>query len=196
MDETWGSTMHDRTGTYNGIIEGEVDLGVRGHHRRGHAGHRDRAYEFDGDGVVTIPSASILNPGRARFSVSVYFRSSTKPAAVGADTFDLARKGFSTTKGGDWKVEVKPNGRASCLFRGTRSVDVTGRSDVVNGSWNKITCEKSSSGVRLRVNGTTEAVAHTDPGKISNSASMTVGAKSSSVDGTVGRLDSLTLSKG
>jgi hypothetical protein len=200
MDERSGSTMHDRTGTYNGTIQGEVSLGVRGRHSHSHShshgGHRDRAYEFDGNGVVTVPSASVLNPGKGSFTVSVYYRSSTKPSAVGADSFDLVRKGFSTTRGGDWKVEVKPNGRASCLFRGARTVDVVGRSNVVNGSWNKITCDKSSAGVRLRVNDTTEAVADTDPGTVSNSAPMTVGAKSSSVDGTVGRLDSLTVRKG
>jgi hypothetical protein len=204
MDETRGHTMHDRTGTYNGTIQGGVILGVDGHRiddgdrwRRGRHRDDDRAYKFTGDGdVVVVPHASALNPGSARFSVSIYFKSYTKPSSVGADSFDLARKGLSTTAGGDWKLEVRPNGRVFCHFRGARSVDLLGTSNVVDGSWNKVECTKSSSGVRLRVNGSTEASSDADPGRVSNRAPLTVGAKSASSDGTVGRLDALTLRKG
>lgn len=188
MGETFGSTMHDTTRTHNGVIDGGVVGGV--------AGHNGLAYAFTGDeGIITIPHASVLNAGSGAFSVSVYFKSSTRPSGSVED-YDLVRKGLSTTSGGDWKMEVLSNGRAFCHFRGTRSVNVTGTSNVVTGSWVRITCSKSTSGVRVKVNGTTQGSSSTNPGTVSNAAGMYVGAKTSSSDVTTGSMDSLTLTKG
>lgn len=185
MGETSGRTMHDTTGTHNGSISGDVTLGV--------SGVSGKAYEFDG-GLVSIPSASPLNPGSGRFSVSISFRSSDKPDG---DSYDLVRKGYSTTSGGDWKIEVLPSGYPHCQFRGSkRDVNVWGESDVVNGVWNRISCTKSSSGVTLKVNGVTQDSSSRDPGTVSNSSSVHVGAKNSSQDQVTGRLDSLSITKG
>ena len=185
MGETSGSTMRDTTGTYNGSISGDVTLGV--------SGVLGKAYEFDG-GLVKIPSASVLNPGSGRFSVSVYFKSTDKPDG---DSYDLVRKGYSTTSGGDYKTEVLPGGNVHCEYRGSkRDVNVWGGFNVVNGSWNRITCTKSSSGVTLKVNGSTQATSSRDPGTVSNSSALHVGAKNSSEDQVRGRLDSLTITKG
>jgi hypothetical protein len=188
MGETSGSTMYNSTRTHNGAITGDVTKGV--------TGHKGLAYKFTGDpAVVTIRSASVLNPGSGSFSVSLYFKSSTKPTSAVGD-YDLVRKGVSTTSGGDWKMEVLGNGRAFCHFRGSRTVDVTGTTNVVNGSWNKITCSKSTSGVRVKVNGSIQASRSANPGAVSNTSSVYVGAKTSAEDVTTGSLDSLTVTKG
>ena len=185
MGETSGHTMRDTSGTYNGSISGDVTLGV--------AGVTGKAYEFNG-GLVSIPSAPVLNPGRGRFSVSISFKSSDMPSG---DSYDLVRKGYETTRGGDWKIEVLPGGNVHCQYRGNkRDVNVRGASNVVNGLWNRITCTKSRSGVTLMVNGATQAWSKRDPGKVSNSSAVHVGAKKSSQDQVRGRLDSLTIAKG
>jgi hypothetical protein len=141
-----------------------------------------------------VPSASALNPGSGSFKTTIYFKSSRKPSSGG--DFDLLRKGVYSTSGGDYKVEIFATGRAFCHFRGSQRVEVTGTSNVVDGDWHRITSSTSGSGVRLSVDGSTQASSSKDPGTISNTSSLRVGAKDSTHDETIGSLDSLKITKG
>lgn len=191
MDEATGATkMIDDSGNDNtGTISSKVITG-----RTGHSG---KAYEFKGDGgLVSVPDDSTLDPGSSAYTVSLYFKSSVKPSDSVGD-YDLIRKGLSTSSGGDWKVEVLQSGKAYCHFRGSsRSVNLTGDSNVVDGSWHKILCRTSSSGTRLEVDGDREASTSKRPGTISNSSILTVGAKNDHEDETTGLLDEVEIVKG
>lgn len=184
------STMRDATSNGNdGDISSKVDTGE--------TGYKGNAYEFDGDGgLVKVPDDSTLDPGSSPYVVAVYFKSSTKPSSSVGD-YDLVRKGLGTTSGGDWKVEVLRGGQAFCHFRGSsRAVNLTGDSNVVDGSWHRLVCRSTSSGVRLLVDGHEEASTSKKPGTISNSSILTVGAKNSHDDETTGLLDEVLIRKG
>lgn len=191
MGETSGSTMVDASGNgNNGSISSKVSLGKTGFSGKG--------YGFNGDGgLVSVPnSSSLSSSGSGSFSVSLYFKSSTKPSSAVGD-YDLIRKGLGTTSGGDWKIEVLRSGVAFCHFRGSsRTIDLTGSSNVVTGSFHKLTCKYSSSGTQLVVDGTTQKRSSTVPGSIKNSSGITIGAKNSSDDQTTGVLDEVTITKG
>jgi predicted acyltransferase len=191
MEEATGATkMVDSSGNGN---TGTISSGVK----LAQAGYSGRGYTFPGKGLVTVPSSSSLNPGSSPYSAALRFKSTTKPSSSVGD-YDLIRKGLSTTSGGDWKMEVLQNGTVFCHFRGSsRSVDLTGTTNVVNGSWHLLECRTTSTGgVQLRVDGTAQASSSRSPGTISNSASLTVGAKNSTEDLTTGSLDEVRITKG
>jgi len=190
MEEASGSTqMVDSSGNNNtGTISSDVQLAQPGYSGLG--------YGFLGRGLVSVPSASSLNPGSSPYSASLRFKSTTKPSSAVGD-YDLVRKGLSTTSGGDWKMEVLQNGKLFCHFRGSSaSLALTGTSNVVNGSWHLLECRVTTSGVQLRVDGTTQASTSQKPGTISNSAGLSIGAKNSKEDLTTGTLDEVLLTKG
>jgi len=102
MDNTFGTTMEDSSGnandgtTYNIVTSGG-------------------GYIFDGGtSKVVVPDSPSLNPGAQDFSYSVQVQTDTVPPA-GKD-YDLMRKGVSTTKGGEYKLElINVNGKAKAL---------------------------------------------------------------------------------
>src|SRR5919112_3938427 len=64
-------------------------------------------YTFNGvDSRVIVPTSATLNPGAADFSWGVTLSMSRPPSPLG-ETYDVLRKGLVTTKGGDYKLEVK-----------------------------------------------------------------------------------------
>ena len=108
------------------------------------------------------------------------------------DSYDVVRKGFITTAGGDYKMEIKrvkadPTiGRLHCFFRGTLedgtddSVARVARPDVVDGNWHTLRCEKKSDSVVATVDGkpfTTTGSADS----IDNAENVMVGAKTVTV---------------
>lgn len=190
MEESTGATtMVDSSGNNNnGSISREVKVGQPGYSGKG--------YGFAGAGLVTVPSSTSLNPSSSPFSVSLRFKSSTRPSSSVGD-YDLVRKGLISTSGGDWKMEILQSGKVYCHFRGSSgSVNLTGSTNVVNGQWHLLECRTTTSGTQLRVDGTTQASSSARPGTISSSAALTVGAKNSSEDQTTGVLDEVRLTKG
>ena len=191
MDEVAGSTqMLDSSG--NGLT-GVISTGVH----VGQPGQTGLAYGFVGNGaLVSVPNTTLLNPGTGAFSVSLSFKSSTFPTSAVGD-YDLIRKGLSTTAGGDWKIEVEHTGRAFCHAQGTsRSIGLTGNTNVVDGAWHRLECRMTTSGTALVVDGVVQAKSSRLPGNIGNSAPLTIGAKSNSQDTTTGVLDEVVITKG
>ena len=191
MNESAGSTkMLDSSG--NNLI-GDISSAVL----VGQPGQGSYGYRFIGNGgIVTVPTATKLNPVTGPFTVALSFKSSTHPSA--GNDFDLIRKGLGTTSGGDWKMEVEPNGNALCHFRGSAaSIDLIGWTDVVNSAWHRLECRYTTTGTALVVDGVTQnkSTAHW-PGTISNSSSLTIGAKTTDDDMTIGVLDQVTITKG
>ncbi|MGH3345847.1 MAG: hypothetical protein ACRDO4_02595, partial [Nocardioides sp.] len=119
MDEESGaSVMHDSApagGDNNGTI---VNV------RTGDPGLASgNAYTFQGETpYVEVPDSDSLDPGSEPMTVTATVRTVNGP--MPDDSYDLVRKGYSTTRGGDWKMEIKRNpnnhsvGRLNCSFKG------------------------------------------------------------------------------
>jgi hypothetical protein len=148
-------------------------------------------YRFNGSsGYVSVPSSASLNPGSAGITITVRFALNGNPSPSGTD-YDLVRKGLSTTSGGDYKMEVLSNGAALCLFRGSRSVEVRGGTNLGSGT-HTVKCVKTSSSVRVIVDGVTKASKAVSAGSISNGKPVILGAKPGD-DWTDGFINFVTL---
>lgn len=142
-------------------------------------------YTFNGTGRVEVPSSASLNPGTASFSYTVSF--TTKLPASGTD-FDVLRKGFASTSGGEYKVEVlNVNGsaKAFCLVKDTNKHvgRIRGRgTTLADGKSHTVTCSKTSTGVTIKVDGLTPRTRTVSGGlgSVSNTAPLTIGAKADS----------------
>jgi len=148
-------------------------------------------YVFNGtDSRVVVPSSATLNPGSASFSWSVTLSMSAPPSPVG-ETYDVLRKGLVTTKGGDYKVEVK-NVKGKALARcvtktirpdGTKVLaSIQGTKTLADGQSHVVTCSKTATALTLTVDALvprTKTYA-AGLGSVSNTADLALGAKAES----------------
>jgi len=143
------------------------------------------AFAFNGTGRVVIPNAPSLNPGTDDFTYSVTF--TTGLPAVGTD-FDLLRKGFAKTSGGEYKVEVlNVNGLAKgfCMVKDSLKQIArirAGRGSLADGGRHTITFAKTGTGVSITVDSlaTRTRTVTGGLGTVANTADLTLGAKAAS----------------
>jgi hypothetical protein len=179
MNETSGTTMVDSSGNGNdGTTYNVTRLGSGG-------------YSFNGTtSKVVVPNSSSLNPGASNFSYSVQVQTSRVPPS-GTD-YDLIRKGVSSTAGGEYKLEIVNSnniGKAFCLVKDDTKVtaSVKGTTNVADGGLHTLTCNKTSTGVTLVVDGKswTKTIS-AGLGAVMSTAKLTVGVKTSTVTGVGG----------
>jgi hypothetical protein len=145
-------------------------------------------YAFNGvSSRVVVPTSASLNPGSANFSFGVTVSMTTPPSPVG-ETYDVLRKGLATTKGGDYKLEVKNvSGKAlaRCVVKSFRTngtkvlAAVMGSTSLADGRQHVITCVKTSTGVGLRVDSLAPLTKNYAGGlgSVANTAVLALGAK-------------------
>ena len=186
MNETTGTTMGDASGNGHAGTLKNVRLGVAG--VGGTTG-----YGFNGtSSVALVPDSPALNPGAKDLVVTVHVALTKVPD----DDYDVIRKGLSTTKGGDWKIEVvNVSGQAiaRCYLKGsTGSWQKTTGPNLADGAFHTITCERHATTVVLSVDGriwkSTKTV-----GNLSNTAQVSIGAKAEGGDWLNGRLDEVSI---
>ncbi len=186
MNETSGSAMLDSSGIHLGKMH-NVGLGQPG------ASSSDGTdYKFNGhSSYVSIPSEDDLNAGDSDVHISLYLKTSTVPFKP---DYDLFRKGQAP--GPEYKVELQPNGQASCNFKGDRPKGVTVQAgpDLHDGRWHRVQCERLSSSVRLTVDGTAYSKSRS-VGYIANDFDIIIGAYPRG-DFYQGEMDELTFSIG
>jgi hypothetical protein len=165
MNEKSGTVMHDSAGNHNGIMHA-VRVGV--------PGFRATAYGFNGSSsYVSVPSASDLNPGYAKLTITIHLKTARRPQL---HDWDLIRKGHWVNRRGEWKIEYHPSGQASCGFKGSRGDAVVKAGPSLNDKrWHTIRCTKTSSAIQLIVDGVTYSKA-VRVGSISNIAPVEIGA--------------------
>lgn len=164
MDETSGTVMHDAVGTHDGTLS-KVTLGQ--------PGFSGLAYGFTGASQVLVPSASDLNAGAQKLTVTIHLNATAVPATP---DWDLIRKGLFTTAGGEFKVEYQPSGQATCGFNtSTNYAELTAGPALNNGQWHTIQCVKTSTNIQLIVDGQTFTKS-ASLGTISNTVQVAVGA--------------------
>ena len=189
MDETSGSTMADSVGANNGTLS---NVGL------GQAGFQNLGYAFNGAGsIVTVPSSTSLNPGSAAFVVTAHVNTTTIPPG---DSADVVRKGVDATSSRYWKMEIRPTltrskARVRCYFRGSSGIaSVSATPNVADGAWHTLQCVKRAASVSAVIDATTKTKS-IRVGSISNTAPLTVGAKSPSEDFYAGLMDELSFAR-
>ena len=163
LDDARGTTMRDATGKHPGTRHGVA---------RHHDGFARTAYGFDGrSSYVTVPARADLNAGDRDVHVTLSLKTASVPSKP---DFDLFRKGEAP--GQEYKIEMQPNGQASCHFTGSRgAATVQDGPDLHDGQWHTISCDKLSDKVVLTVDGTPYSVS-TKVGSISNDFDIVIGA--------------------
>ena len=180
------SSGNNNNGTPKNVVQG-VKEDIDGD------GQDETIYRFNGlttpASRVEVPDVDSLDPKANDITLTARVRVEVDNThQMDDDSYDVVRKGFITTEGGDYKMEIKrvkvdPTiGRLHCFFRGTLedgtddSVARVARPDVVDGTWHTLRCEKTSDSVVATVDGrsfTTTGSADS----IDNAADVWVGAK-------------------
>ena len=166
MNEPSGTVMLDSARTHTGTLH-SVQLKL--------PGFLGYAYGFNGSSsYVSVPSASDLNPGSANLTATIHLKTTYLPPP---EDWDLFRKGQYTTSGGEWKMEYYPSGQASCGFKGSsKYAELIAGPKLNNGAWHTVTCVKTSSAIKLIVDGQTFTKSVTI-GSIANTAQVAIGAR-------------------
>lgn len=201
MDEQAGaSVMVDSAslgGTNNGRISA-VTTGVPGLV----AGY---AYKFGGSNAfVEVPDNAALDPGIAAMRVTATVKTVDGP--MPDDSYDLVRKGLTTTAGGNWKMEIKRKatdysiGRLHCVFKGVIngsrvSVRSLASVDIVDGRQHTVSCIKTATSVQAVVDGRAFTKLQ-QTGAISNDQPVLLGAKIPGDDVLQGVLDQVSIDIG
>ena len=202
MDDPSGSTtMVDSSGTggtNNGNIKGTVTTGVPGL-------VSGNAYQFGGTtAYVEVPDNGSLDPMSRNMTVTATVK--TVGGSMADDSYDLIRKGVTTTAGGNWKMEIKrasdPTvGKLKCIFKGVMadgSRKTVARAAPVNindGNKHTVRCVKTPTSVQAVVDGLAYTTSQTT-GSIDNNVSVIIGAKSASDDVLQGTLDEVSVDIG
>lgn len=197
MDEAGGaSVMVDSAGGDNKGTITSVQTGVAGI-----AG--GKAYSFDGaTSYVQVADANNLDPGNASITVGATVKVANAPMVD--DSYDVLRKGLVTTKGGDWKMEIKRSsadatvGRLHCVFKGvlpsggSSLTGVQASVDVVDGTAHTLRCKKTSSQVIAVVDGRSFTAGKT-AGSIANDQPVIIGTKEPGDDHFEGIIDHVVI---
>jgi concanavalin A-like lectin/glucanase superfamily protein len=159
-----------------------------------------KAYRFNGkDSLAKVPDRPDLDPGRANIRLTVKLSLTKVPASNGS--FDIVRKGVTTSAGGDYKLELvrSSSGRAipSCVFKDSSGREVTARgtSSLNNKGFVTVTCTKTSSGVAVSAAGSTKTVS-ARLGSISNRSPVYFGGKGDGTDWFPGLIDQVKIDIG
>lgn len=169
MKETSGPMLDASGNGNNGVVSNMKD-------RTG------TTYVFNGStSHVIVPDDSSLDPRSNDITLTARVKVNSK--SLDDDSYDVVRKGFVTTSGGDYKLEiVRKSGDASvgqlhCLFKGSGgTVDRVASPDVVDGAWHTLRCARTSNSVVASV-GSKSYSASGSAGSISNSSNVMVGGK-------------------
>lgn len=202
MDEPSGaSIMSDSAaadGSNDGVIS-SVETGLPGL-------VSGSAYQFDGaTSYVSVPDHDSLDPGAADIRITATVQ--VADGQILDDSYDIIRKGVTTTKGGNWKMEIKriasdPTiGKMRCVFKGTTAsgtrvaVQKAANRDVVDGSAHTLTCIKTATSVTAVVDGRSYSVTKA-AGSIANDQPVILGSKVAGDDVLQGILDQVTVDVG
>jgi hypothetical protein len=164
------------------------------------------AYQFDGaTSFISVPDNPSLDPGAANITIQATVK--VENGEILDDSYDIIRKGVTTTAGGNWKMEIKRSrtdtslGRLLCVFKGvgpsgTRvAVQRVANVDIVDGSAHTLRCIKTATSVTAVVDGRSFTNAKA-AGSIDNNQPVVLGSKVAGDDVLQGVLDQVSISIG
>jgi hypothetical protein len=186
LDERTGTTAKDSSGKgHKGHIIGPMTLGV--------PGKRNTAYSFTPKSAITVPDAPDLRPGKANVAISYWMKATIPPTSA---DYDIFVKGERGSTGGQIKLEVQPNGQASCMFRGSLgSKELQSGPDLLDGRWHHVTCRRKGDQIIQTVDGDTHTVTKAT-GAIRVSTRIRIGSHLNGGDWYRGVLDEVRYSIG
>jgi hypothetical protein len=157
-------------------------------------------YAFDGTSSlasVPEPASNNLDPFKANIKVVAKINVATPPAV--GETYDIIRKGTSTTAGGYYKIELKGKTgggmNAACIFKDTNKVVGQAITSLPSGSWQTITCTKTATKITIAAGGVTRSVTKS-VGEINNVSGVFIGGKGDGTDVFSGLMDLAKISIG
>lgn len=202
MDEPAGATTMADSAPLGDASNGAISSVVTG--EPGLAG--GNAYHFSGaTSFVSVPDNPSLDPGAADITVQATFQ--IADGEMLDDSYDIVRKGVTSTKGGHWKMEIKRSGIDStvgkplCVFKGINSdgtkvaVQRSANVDVVDGNVHTLQCVKTATSVRAVIDGRTFTTTKA-AGSIGNNQPVILGSKVAGDDVFQGVLDQVTVNIG
>jgi concanavalin A-like lectin/glucanase superfamily protein len=147
FDETSGTSVKD-SASYGGTSNGTA------HNVTRVAGKSGEAYEFNGkSSYISVPTSDALNPKTADITMTISLKTTSLPSKGDRD---IIRKGYFDKDGGrEYKIELQKTGQASCGFGGTSNYRqiIAGPTNLANGEWHTVSCTKTSSAIKLTVDG-------------------------------------------
>lgn len=177
MNEGSGATvMVDSSGHVNGTIGSDVVTGFKANGATGyHWNFVSPTQPPPHPGRIVQASSSTLNPNSGNYTVTLRYRT-TKHFG------NIVQKGQAGSSGGYFKIE-NPNGKLTCVFRGTSSSGSFLRKQVVSpsvlsdGRWHVARCARTSNALKLTIDGSVVATAHGSSGNITNSRPISIAGK-------------------
>jgi hypothetical protein len=134
--------------------------------------------------LVTVADNPYLDVTGASYQVSL--RLKTKQTYV-----NVIQKGQSGNSGGYWKIELD-NGYPNCLFRGPNgSLTVTSSVRVSDNAWHTVSCNHSTQGLQVVVDGVAGNLRAGSTGQINNNRPVAIGGKVN-CDGVTAKCDYLS----
>jgi hypothetical protein len=120
---------------------------------------------------VQVAHRTALNPGSGDYAVEFRVRTTHNFG-------NAVQKGQAGAAGGYFKFEP-PNGKISCLFRGSAgsSTASSGTVRVNDGQWHVVRCERTSSRVTMFVDGVVTGRNRNPTGTIANTKTLTIAGK-------------------
>ncbi|MDQ3104073.1 MAG: hypothetical protein M3Q87_02405 [Actinomycetota bacterium] len=167
------------------------------------------AYQFDGTtSHVTVADSPALDPASADITVTATVQ--VADGEMRDDSYDIVRKGVTTTPGGNWKMEIKRNavdptvGKLLCVFKGVvgsgrAAVQRVANVDIVDNTAHTLQCMKTSTTVKAVVvtNGQARTFTTTKAaGSIANDQPVILGSKVAGDDVLEGDVDQVTVDIG
>jgi hypothetical protein len=191
LDEPAGSsTAKDSLGNADGKVHGPVVSGL--------PGFQGGAFSFPSASAwVEVANQAALNPGTNDFSYSAYVKLTTVPSSSTV-TYDVIRKGLSTTSTGEFKLEVIKGGRIRCTAKDsvrTRLSLVGPSTSVGDGRWHHIACSRTGNTWRATVD-SASTTKQAPLKSISNSLALAIGSKYGKQDNVPGLVDDVELTIG
>jgi hypothetical protein len=186
LDEQGGTTAFDSSGHgHNGSLTGPVTVGV--------PGETNTAYSFVPKSAVNVPDAPDLRPGTANITVSYWMNATVAPPK---GDYDMFVKGQAGSNGGQIKLEVQPNGHASCMFRGSQGGrQLEAGPNLLDGQWHHVICQRIGTQIVENVDGATFSVTQAT-GAITVTEQIRFGAHEGGGDWYNGRLDEVSYTIG
>ena len=200
MNEGSGATvMVDSSGNVNGSIGSAVVTGFRFNGATGyHWPFTSPTAPPAKPERIVQANSSTLNPNSGNYTVELRYRT-TKHFG------NIVQKGQAGSSGGYFKIE-NPNGKLTCVFRGTSSSGKFLRKQVVspavlsNGQWHVARCARTASALTLTIDGSVVATAHGSSGNITNNRPISIAGKincdqiTTTCDYFTGDIDYITIS--
>src|SRR5919199_5723063 len=101
--------------------------------------------------IIEVADAPGLNPYVRPFVFGAAVRVGPKRAETGSN---FMQKGRYFQTGGQYKLNLRPGGIPRCIVAGARGrVIVIGRRSIADGGWHRVSCLRTPTGLRLRVDG-------------------------------------------